>query len=140
MNFSESIRMALNSLRTNRLRSLLTFLGIVIGVMSVIAVVSIISGLNDYVANRIFTLAPDVVTISRMEPIIASLEQWVENARRKNLYLADMEAIRTACGHCKTVGASVGSNGRIKYGRDYVNSNIQGYTAEIPIILGNELS
>jgi putative ABC transport system permease protein len=132
--------MALNSLRANRLRSLLTLLGIVIGVMSVIAVVSIISGLNDYVANRIFTLAPDVVTISRMEPIIESVEQWVENARRKNLYMADTEAIREACRHCKVVGASVGSNGRIKHGRDYVSSGIQGYTAEIPVILGSELS
>jgi putative ABC transport system permease protein len=139
VNFSESIFLALNSLRANRLRSLLTLLGIVIGVMSVIAVVSIISGLNDYVANRIFTLAPDVVTISRMEPIIETLDDWVENARRKNLYLADMAAIREACTTCRVVGASTGSSARIKYGRDYVNSQIQGYTAEIPVILGNEL-
>jgi len=132
--------MALNSLRANRLRSLLTLLGIVIGVMSVIAVVSIISGLNDYVANRIFTLAPDVVTISRMEPIIESLDDWVENVRRKNLYLSDMEAIRETCNACRVVGASTGSSGRIKYGRDYVGSQIQGYTAEIPVILGNELT
>src|SRR4029450_12273007 len=121
MNFLEAISVALNSLRANRLRSLLTLLGIVIGVMSVIAVVSIIAGLNDYVANRIFTLAPDVVTISRMDPIIESLEQWVESARRKNLYLADMEAIREVCSHCKSVGASTGSQARIKYGREYVN-------------------
>jgi putative ABC transport system permease protein len=140
VNFSESIFMALSSLRANRLRSLLTLLGIVIGVMSVIAVVSIIAGLNDYVANRIFTLAPDVVTISRMEPIIESLEDWVENSRRKSLYLEDLQAIREVCAHCKTVGASVGSSARIKYGREYVSSQIQGYTAEIPIILGNELS
>ena len=139
MNFSESIFMALSSLRANRLRSLLTLLGIVIGVMSVIAVVSIIAGLNDYVATRIFTLAPDVVTISRMEPIIETLDDWVENQKRKNIYLADMDAIREVCTACKAIGASTGSSARIKYGRDYVSAQIQGYTAEVPTILGKEL-
>ena len=65
MNFAEAIFVALSSLRTNLLRSLLTLLGIVIGVMAVIAVVSIIAGLNDYVAERILRLGPDVMTITR---------------------------------------------------------------------------
>src|SRR3954470_4472461 len=104
MNFAEAVLIALSSLRANRLRSLLTLLGIVIGVMAVIAVVSIISGLNDYVAGKIFNLGPDVVTISRTSPVISSIDDWVENQKRKNIYLADMQAIGAACAHCKAVG------------------------------------
>src|SRR5215813_4393042 len=107
MNFVEAILIALSSLRANRLRSLLTLLGIVIGVMAVIAVVSIISGLNDYVAGKIFNLGPDVATVSRTSPVISSLDDWVENQKRKNLYVADMDAIETVCTDCKAVGASV---------------------------------
>jgi putative ABC transport system permease protein len=140
MNFAEAIFIALSSLRANRLRSLLTLLGIVIGVMAVIAVVSIISGLNDYVAGKIFNLGPDVVTVSRTSPVISSFEDWVENQKRKNLYITDMEAISAACRDCKAVGAAVNARARVKFGREYVESQIQGNTAQVPVILGTELS
>src|SRR6266849_191953 len=119
MNFAEAVFIALSSLRANRLRSLLTLLGIVIGVMAVIAVVSIISGLNDYVAGKIFNLGPDVVTVRRMAPVITSLDDFIENHKRKYLYIADMEAIKAACPNCKAVGASVGAGGRLKFARDF---------------------
>ena len=139
MNFAEAVLIALSSLRANRLRSLLTLLGIVIGVMAVIAVVSIISGLNDYVAGKIFNLGPDVVTVSRTSPVISSLDDWVENQKRKSLYIADMEAIGAACSNCKAVGASANARARVKFGREFLDSQIQGYTAEVPVILGTEL-
>jgi putative ABC transport system permease protein len=140
MNYFEAVSIALQSLRANRLRSLLTLLGIVIGVMTVIAVVSIISGLNDYVAGKIFNLGPDVLTISRTSPVISSFDDWIENQKRKNLYLADMQAVQTVCGNCKALGASVNQRGRVKFGREYVDSQIQGYTADLAGILGTELS
>jgi putative ABC transport system permease protein len=139
MNFAEAVLIALSSLRANRLRSLLTLLGIVIGVMAVIAVVSIISGLNDYVEERVFNLGPDVLTLSRTSPVISSIDDWMENERRKNLTLVHMDAIRETCSNCRAVGAQVSSRGRIKFGREYVDSQIQGYTAEMPMILGKEL-
>ena len=139
MNFAEAILIALSSLRANRLRSLLTLLGIVIGVMAVIAVVSIISGLNDYVATKIFNLGPDVLTISRMAPVITSFDDWVENQKRRYLYMPDMDAVAAACSNCKAVGASVNSRGQVKFGREYVDSQIQGYTADTATILGTDL-
>jgi len=139
MNFSEAILIALMSLRANRLRSMPTLLGIVIGVMTVIAVVSFISGLNDYVAQKIFNLGPDVFTVTRISQVITSFEDFLEAQKRKNLVLDDMEAVRQACTECKAVGASIGARGRVKFGRDYIDSSIQGYTHEVPNILGNEL-
>jgi putative ABC transport system permease protein len=139
MNFAEAVLIALSSLRANRLRSLLTLLGIVIGVMAVIAVVSIISGLNDYVAGKIFNLGPDVLTVSRTSPVITSFDDWIENQKRKYLYLPDMDAIQTACANCKAVGAAVNARARVKFGREYLDSQIQGYTSETATILGTEL-
>jgi len=139
MSFVEAVWMALSSLRANRLRSLLTLLGIVVGVMAVIAVVSIISGLNDYVAGKIFNLGPDVITVTRMSPVITSLDEFIESQKRKNLYLSDMAAIRAACADCRAVGASVNTRSRVKFGRDYLDSEIRGLTAETPVIRGYEL-
>ena len=139
MNFTEAVYIALSSLWANRLRSLLTLLGIVIGIMSVITVVSFISGLNDYVADKVFNLGPDVFTVSRQPFIITSMDDFFEAQRRKNLSLADIKAVREACTECRSVGASVNAGARVKYGREFLNPQIQGYTHEMPAILGNEL-
>src|SRR5437773_4404615 len=91
MNFVESILIALASLRANRLRSLLTLLGIVIGVTTVITVVSFISGLNDYVEQKIFNLGPDVFIVSKGSQVITSIDDWIENQKHKMIMLDDME-------------------------------------------------
>ena len=106
MNFKEAIFISLSSLRANRLRSLLTLLGIVIGVATVITVVSFISGLNDFVAQKVFNLGPDVFVLTRAPFIAVSIEDWIESQKRKILTLEDVEAIREACQDCKAVGAS----------------------------------
>ena len=56
MLFGETVRLAMQALWAHKMRSLLTLLGIIIGVSSVIAVVSFVDGLNSYVAERIFNL------------------------------------------------------------------------------------
>ena len=61
----ETLRIAVQALRAHKLRSFLTLLGVIIGVMTVVLVVSITSGLNRYVADRLFQLSPDVFIISR---------------------------------------------------------------------------
>ncbi len=56
----ESVRMALDTLRANKLRSGLTILGIVIGVTSVIAISSVINGLNNRVGDFVSSLGTNV--------------------------------------------------------------------------------
>ena len=53
MQWFESVLVSLASLRANKLRSILTLVGVIIGVSTVIAVVSVISGMNRYVASTI---------------------------------------------------------------------------------------
>src|ERR671929_1880458 len=106
MNFIEAVRIALQSLWANKLRSALTLLGVVIGVASVIAVVTFVNGINGYVAEKVFNLGADVFIINKTANVITDYDTWVEGQRRKDLTLADYEAVRDECTLCKTVGAS----------------------------------
>ena len=64
--FGEIVRMATDTIRTNKMRSALTVLGIVIGVAVVIGVSSIGRGLDDNVRDRLATVGPNVIFVCRM--------------------------------------------------------------------------
>ena len=72
MEFKEAVKIALQSLWANKLRSVLTLLGVVIGVTSVIAVVTLVNGANNYVTTKFSRYGADVFTVSRMPAIITS--------------------------------------------------------------------
>ena len=92
----EAIRIALQSLWANKLRSVLTLLGVVIGVAAVIAVVTFVNGINGYVAEKIFNLGADVFIISKVTPVITNVDQLLEGQKRKDLTLEDYEAVLEA--------------------------------------------
>jgi len=89
----ESVKMALDTLRVNKLRSGLTILGIVIGVTSVIAISSIISGLNNRVGDFVSSLGNNVFWIFHL-PVIG-VRPTMEQLARKKLTLDDVIALRT---------------------------------------------
>ncbi len=140
MNFREAVWIALSSLRVNRLRSVLTLLGIVIGVMTVITVISFISGLNDFVEQEIFNLGADVFVVTRTPNVVTNREDWIAARKRKNLYLEDADAIRESCAACQAVGARLNARAWVKSGREYLDgTQIRGLTPEVPAILGEDL-
>ena len=73
MNLSEAVAISASSLWAHKLRSVLTLIGVVIGVAAVIAVVSLINGANQYVATRVFRLGADVFGLSKQPSIITTL-------------------------------------------------------------------
>ena len=93
MHIAEAIKIALRSLWANKLRSVLTLLGVVIGISSVIAVVTFVSGINDYVAKKIFNLGADVFIVSKMSAVETNADHFLEAEKRKNLVLEDYEAV-----------------------------------------------
>ena len=90
---SESIKMALDTLRTNKLRSGLTVLGIVIGVTTVITISSIINGVNNRVSEWVSSLGSNVIWVTRM-PFI-NVNPTSEMLTRKYLTVDDVVALRT---------------------------------------------
>ena len=141
MSMGEAVRIAAASLWTHKMRSVLTLLGVVIGVTSVIAVVSLINGLNRYVAEKIFNLGADVFLVNRAPSIITSIDQWEESQKRKKFHLDDYEAVRDSCKRCVAVAASLNRRGQVKYGTDYISDgDIIGFTHEMPEVYSRELA
>ena len=141
MTLGEAARIAAASLWSHKLRSALTLLGVVIGVMSVIAVVSLVSGLNKYVAEKVVQLGSDVVMINRSPSTITDISQWEEAQKRKKFHYDDYLALRDTCRSCVAVGGSLNRRGQAKYGTDYISdADIIGFTHEMPEMNSRELS
>jgi len=110
----ESFRVATASLRANKLRTGLTLIGIIVGVTAVIAVVTIINGLNETVAQTFSSQGSTVFTISKNPQIITSREDFVKFNRRKDVIHEDAEAIARLCTSCWRVGIAANAIETVK--------------------------
>jgi putative ABC transport system permease protein len=116
MPFMEAIAIAVASVKANRLRSILTILGVVIGIASVIAVVAITDGLDRYMADKVLALGTKSFTIQKFPDVIVSFDQFREFNKRKDLILRDIELVREACTLCSEVGGVLVTGRTVKYG------------------------
>jgi putative ABC transport system permease protein len=142
MNIVEAIRVALQSLWANKLRSVLSTLAIVIGVAAVIAVVTFVAGIDGYVAGKIFNLGADVFIIAKISPVETNPEHFLEAEKRKNLDMEDYQAVADACRHCEYIGAAVrNSTGHVKYAEQSISdTTVQGITPSMAPIYDTDLS
>ena len=132
MNFSESVAIATSSLWSHKLRSVLTLLGVVIGVAAVIAVVSLINGANQYVATRVFRLGADVFGLSKQPSIITNVDDWLEFQKRKRIDVEDYDAVKERCKSCKGIGASLGGRVEVRSGMNSLkDTNLRAWTPEM---------
>jgi len=90
----ESALMAFETLRANKLRSALTILGVSVGVITVIFMVSIIQGLNKAFAEQVESLGSNTIFISKFDPGFGR-PPGPEEIHRKDLTVEDAEALRT---------------------------------------------
>jgi putative ABC transport system permease protein len=114
MHVPEVVSIATTALQKNRLRSFLTLLGVIIGVMTIVAVVAVIQGLNNYVTTQLFQLRPDVY-IATQFGIITSREEFLEALRRKRIDRDDAAAVERLCSSCAQVGVTTNGNMVVKY-------------------------
>jgi putative ABC transport system permease protein len=111
----EAFLVATGSLRTNKLRTSLTLVGIVVGVAAVIAVVTIIKGLDKTVATTFSSQGSTVFTISKNPQIIKSREEFVKVSKRKDVTHEDEEAIARLCTACWRVGVAANTIQAVKH-------------------------
>ena len=127
----ETLRIAATALRTNKLRSFLTLLGVIIGVTTIISVVSVISGLNQYITERVFNLNPDVFIVTKFG-IITSRDEFIAAIRRKNIDANDVRAVEANCKRCGLVGYGVQSQQRVKRNAEKLDgTQIYGCTSNL---------
>lgn len=136
----ESAKIALETLRANKLRSSLTILGIVIGVATVITLSSFINGLNRNIGNLVASFGTDVYWVFRF-PVI-NVRPTAEMLARKQLTMADAEAL-AKLPHVVAVSPqlryqdfSLGvGNVAVKYkGRTVQHTILEGDTVEEPLV------
>src|SRR5271170_92136 len=135
----ESVRMALETLRSNKLRSGLTILGIVIGVTSVIAISSVINGLNNRVGDFVSSLGSNVFWVFHLP--FGVFKPTTEQLTRKKLTYDDAMALR-GLPHIVTVDAGkryakVGfrvGDVSVKYnGKKVAGAILESHTSQIAI-------
>lgn len=127
----ESFRIAASSLRANKLRTGLTLTGIVVGVAAVIAVVTIIKGLDQTVASTFSSQGSTVFSISKRPQVITSREDAIRFNKRKDITEEDYEAIQRLCTNCWRTALEVNKGGvTLKY-NDQKSEGVlvQGVTA-----------
>ena len=125
----ESFRIALASLRANKLRTALTLVGVVVGVAAVIAVVTIIKGLDQTVASTFSSQGSTVFTVSKGPQVITSREDFIRFNRRKDVTEDDAEAVMRLCALCWRTGIAVNATATAKAGdKSADNVRIRGLT------------
>jgi putative ABC transport system permease protein len=139
MPLGELVSVALGALRLNKLRSGLTLLGVIIGVMTVVSVLSVISGLNEYVTNKVVNLNPDVLVFTKYG-ILRSRTEFILARKRKPVTMRDLHVIEEECRSCGAVGAQADQFVTVHAGRRKLGSvQVTGYSANAASLLNIDL-
>ena len=135
--FWEAARIALDSLRKNKLRSFLTLLGIILATTTLIAVTALIHGMNLYIAEKVSNMGSDGFRVVRMaffgdfDP-----KKFLEMQKRNPEFRPDeYEFVKSHATMLKDLGMMVSRSARVTYkGESQESVNIQGITDSIPVI------
>ena len=130
INFREPTAIALETMRSHKLRSFLMLLGVILSVMTLILVVSLVNGVNVYFADKVANLGAGVFHVNQF-PIINSEEAWVKaNRTNKKLTWEDYELLRDNLELPKTVAGLAHNRAKVRAERQSIDDvNITGMTA-----------
>jgi putative ABC transport system permease protein len=124
----ETVRLSLDALRAHKLRSFLTLLGVILAVTTLVAVMSVVAGLNFYVADKIANLGANVYVLTRFG-IITSNDAWVKAQKRPLVTQEELVNLRTGMRTASQIAALLGTSSDIRYGNDLMQDvNILGVT------------
>jgi putative ABC transport system permease protein len=126
----ETLRLALDTLRAHKLRSFLTLLGVILAVTTLVAVMSVVSGLNFYVADRIANLGANVYLVARFG-IITSQDAWVKAQKRPLITLEEFERLKRSMKTANQVAALEDQDSDLRSGNLLLeNTTVMGVTAD----------
>jgi putative ABC transport system permease protein len=126
----ESLKLALEALRAHKLRTSLTLVGMVLAVMTLVAVMSVVQGLNAYVADRIANLGSNAFVLDRIG-IVTNFADWVKAQRRPPFTMDDFHAVQARMRLARRVAAVVETQGEVRYGNQSLTDvDINGITPD----------
>jgi putative ABC transport system permease protein len=127
MKIRQTLAVALQSLKTNKLRTLLTILGVVVGIFSIIVVMTVITMLQNSIESGVSQLGKNTFQIQKWPVIMGGGPGSRDKYRnRKDLTLEDFDELSKRLTQAKYIGAEMWNFGSIvKYGNKETNPNIQ---------------
>jgi putative ABC transport system permease protein len=135
MEFTEAVKIALQSLWANKLRSILTLMGVMIGVAAVIMVITLVNGANKFVATKVYGYGADVFTASKQPAVTFSDAEYNKYKKRKDLKIDDYREVAAKCKHCAATGAMANVTGKVVYNNhSSTDTDIRGWTWTMPPI------
>jgi putative ABC transport system permease protein len=132
-----------DSLWSHKLRSVLTLLGIIIGVASVVTVGGAIGGLGAYISTRLSSVfAGNTFIVARIAGANISYEEYEKRLKKnKRIYVDDMQAVENRCEGCEAVSPMIGRRDDAKFGdRTFYDASVSGVNAEFPRIQSIDLA
>jgi len=139
----EILRSAVESIKANKLRSLLTTLGIVIGVATVIGVMSVISGFKRYMATSFSQLGANVLYVGKYPWVMGhmSREEWNKIHKRDIVGLKEAEALKEYGSSFKYVSPSILRNMKMERGdKEAEEVKIEGVSEDFSRIINQDVS
>src|ERR1700749_2852527 len=135
MEFTEAIKIALQSLWANKLRSILTLMGVMIGVAAVIMVITLVNGANKFVATKVYGYGADVFTASKQPSVVFDDAEFNKYQKRKDLKIEDYREVANRCRHCAATGAMASTTGKVVYNNhSSTDTSVRGWTWTMPPI------
>ena len=130
--FREPVGVALETLRQHKMRSFLMLLGVILSVSTLIVVISLISGVDQYIADRVANLGSNVFLLTRF-PLITDVQELVKAERRdKKVTWEDYQALRDNMKLPLRLGVEERTNARVRVGsQELADTNIRGVTANM---------
>jgi putative ABC transport system permease protein len=115
MKFVEAIQLAFSTIAAHKLRSFLTLIGVIFGVATVIAVVSLVEGFNKYVDEKIADLGSNAFVVNKLG-MITSFQEYIERSKHnKDIKLDDLRAILEHPHYVRDAAAIARRSGEVKY-------------------------
>lgn len=128
----DTLRQSVAALRAHKLRTVLTIVGLMMGVATLIAVITIIQGANVYVEQKIANLGTQVFEVARTPFAATDFDLILKALRYKRITRDDMEAVAQACTQCALVGASASTTFRVRFAdKELQDVTIWGHTANM---------
>ncbi len=125
----ETLKLSLDALRAHKLRSFLTLLGVILAVTTLVAVMSVVAGLNFYVADKIANLGANVYVLNRFG-IITSNDAWVKAQKRPLITMAEYQSLKAGMHTTSQIAAVLGTSSDVRSGNELLEDvSIAGVTA-----------
>ncbi|MGA8145684.1 MAG: ABC transporter permease [Candidatus Acidiferrales bacterium] len=130
----ETVQIAFDTLRGHKLRTFLTLLGVILAVTTLVAVISVLNGLNVYVSDKVANLGANALVVDKIG-IVTNLDQWTKARKRPPLDMTDYEALRDGMKLAASVAAEQNTVADVRYGNELMEDvTILGATPTFPEI------